>query len=104
MAEDTLGDRIRARRERIRQVAEIARLAAQDWAKEYTDNAKVLIQTYVDNQITAALETAKTYVDNQLAQSKTYVDNQILAAKAAGKTYTDAQIASLVTKNNLLPP
>lgn len=107
---ETLGDRIRARRQAVQDMADAAQDAAQawaqsytnaantavrTWAKNYTDAAGALIKAYVDNQITVALATAKTYVDNQITATKSYVDQQ--------NASLSAQITKVVTDNNLQP-
>lgn len=61
---DTLGDRIRAKRQRGQAAADGARNAAKDWAKNY-----------IDSQITAAKSVLKTYVDNRIA--KLAADNNL---------------------------
>jgi hypothetical protein len=107
---ETLGDRIRARRQAMQDMIDEAQdaaqawaqnftnaatVAVQTWAQNYTDAAKVVIKTYVDNQIASALSTAKTYVDNQIATTTTYVNQQNSALST--------QIAKVITDNNLQP-
>lgn len=61
---ETLGDRIRAKRERVQVVGDTAR----DAAKEYAQNLRDVLKTYVDNQINQTRNQSKTYVDNQIAK------------------------------------
>lgn len=76
---DTLGDRIRHRRQVVQTAADAARQDAQDWAKDYSDNIHAAVRAYIDEQV----GIAKTYVDDQIAVTKTYVDTQVEAVKAA---------------------
>lgn len=100
MTNPTLGERIKARRDLLQDVADAARGAAQDWSKGYTDQIRTAVITYVDNR----MDTAKSYVDSQIGAAKTYVDGKIVAVTATAKTYVDNQIAKLVAANNLKPP
>lgn len=97
----SLGERITAERDAAKAIVDVARQMAQDWAKDYTDQIRTAVTTYVDGKFA----DAKTYVDAQVTGTvKTYVDGQIVAAKAAAKTYADGQIAKLVAANSLIPP
>lgn len=88
---DSLGDRIRARRERDDGLLSIVKEEVQEWARDYTDHMRDTLRTYADN----LRDALKVYVDNQntltRSQSKTYVDNQIAA-----------KIAKLATDNGLI--
>lgn len=60
----TLGDRIRDEREKARQTVDVAMADVCAEAKAYTDNAQADMQTYVNEQIAAAI--AKLATDNGL--------------------------------------
>lgn len=66
---DTLGDRIRAKRDRA-QVG--PREAAKSWAKTYIDDQvkhiKKVLQTYVNDQIKQMQKASKTYIDDEIAK------------------------------------